>query len=188
MVESIAEVGKLAGVCGDYAGDWIRLTAALDGSLKIVLGGPTGEMPVFQLAPGRMTVAQHQYDGETWRKSNLLFGYNDRWNEDLGGTAGAASYSKGTSSIPANEAWILQGVSIRNISRAITSLTVYIYLSTGGYVVMADLRPAPASQPCFATGQFVLRIGDAALVEAQGCTIGDTIQAGVIGYKMMLDM
>ena len=128
------------------------------------------------------------HTGTAWQKQGMLWGYHDQWDENLGGISDVANYKKGTSAIPANEVWVLQGISVRNNTRTITNCTVYLMLSTGALVVMGDLRPAPRYQPCFATGQFVMRTGDVAWVEATGGGSGDDIQAGVVGYKMRLDL
>lgn len=178
MITALQSLQNLVGALHDVGLD----------ELDIQFAGQAVDVEVKQQTPADLVVAQHQYDGSTWRKSNLLFGYNGTWDENLGGTAGAAAYSANTATIPSGEAWVLQGISIRNTSRAITSLTVYLWMSSSGLIVMNDLRPAARYAPCFATGQFVLTAGDAAFVDGQGCTAGDTIQAGAVGYKMDLAM
>ena len=129
-----------------------------------------------------------QYDGSAWRKSNLLWGYNTIWDENLGGTATGATYYKDTSTIPAGELWVLQAISARNLTRNPASVFLRIGRASGSVVGLIYTVTPGAGVPVLATGQWVLRTGDVARVYLSGCQVDDVIEAGIVGYKMKLDM
>ena len=129
-----------------------------------------------------------QYTGSAWVKSNLLLGYNAIWDENLGGTATGAAYYKGTSAIPAGELWVLQAISARNLSRNPDSIFLYIVRASGSTVGLIYTLTPGQSVPILATGQWVLRTGDVAYVYLSGCQVDDVIEAGIVGYKMRLDL
>jgi len=178
MITALQSLQNLVGALHDVGLD----------ELDIRFAGQAVDVEVKQQTPADLVVAQHQYDGSAWRKSNLLWGYHDIWDENLGGTAGAAAYTANTSTIPAGEIWVCDFVSIRNTTRAITSLTVYTARASGAYVILNHLASPVASRPCVSRARQVLAAGDVVYVDAQGCTSGDNIQAGILGYKMDIDM
>ena len=162
----------------DDANDkFVVLAVNADGRLEVVI-------PIEEALGARA----YHYDGAAWRRSNLLFGYNAIWDEDLGGTATGATYTVATSVVPAGELWILQGLSCNNQTRATTYGQAAVVKASGAYVILDDVRPLPQYVSALAIGQFVLGEGDQAYVSIGGCQVGDTILAGLVGYKMKLDM
>jgi len=126
------------------------------------------------------------WDGTQWRKLPLVWGYSKIWDENLGGAGPTGTYSATTSAIPADEVWVLQAVSLRNYTRAPASIQIYIARASGGVVFLGfDSAPALAV-PLLVTGTFVLRTGDTVWVAATSCVVGDTMQGGVVGYKMAI--
>jgi hypothetical protein len=210
MGEPISTVGDLAGICGHDGTSWEKIL--IDSSKRLVIAiasaiaqecqlygwdGDSWEklqvdankylkvtLPIEEALGAR----GYQYDGTTWRRSNLLIGYNAIWDEDLGGTAAGASYTKSSSAIPAGELWILQACSIVNNTRAVTAATVYIYRASGSYVMLDDTRPCAQYVPTLFAGQAVLRTGDVVTVAMAGTQANDVILAGLVGYKMKVNM
>lgn len=210
MGEPIATVGDLAGICGHDGTDWIKALIDAAGHLQIdvvdsggadlkdvldklteILTELNSKLETADLdldASGRLSANAHQYDGSAWRKSNLLFGYNAIWDEDLGGTATGASYYDTTSTIPSGEVWVLQAISARNTTRNPTWVFTYVVRASGADVYLsADATPG-TNIPGLAVGNWVLGPGDVAYIYLTGCQADDVIQAGVIGYKMKLNM
>ena len=129
-----------------------------------------------------------QFDGLVWRKSNLLFGYNAIWDENLGGTATGTSYTKATLPVPAGELLVLQAISCVNQTRGSSFGRCAIARVSGAFVILADMRPLAQFEPVFAVGVFVLGEGDYAYVSLGATQVDDVILAGVVGYRMRLDL
>lgn len=116
--------------------------------------------------------------------TNKLFGYNNKWDQNLGGTATGTTYSKTTATVPANEAWILNALAISNQTRATTAIYLQIFRASGG-VLSINYAPTLAQWvPLFATGNFPMAEGDYAQIYMASTQAGDTILAGLNGYKM----
>jgi len=69
--------------------------------LDINIVSQSADVEVKQTTPADLVVAQHQYDGSAWRKSNLLWGYNSRLVETLSGTTIADDNTLITTAVPA---------------------------------------------------------------------------------------
>ena len=128
------------------------------------------------------------YIGTAWQKLPMLFGYTAIWDENLGGIATGATYYKDTSTIPAGELWVLQAISARNLTRDPSSVFLRVGRASGSVVGLIYTVTPGAGVPVLATGEWVLRAGDVARVYLSGCQADDVIEAGIIGYKMRLDL
>ena len=126
------------------------------------------------------------WDLTQWRKLPVLWGYSAIWDKDLGGTATGTVWNKSTSAIPAGEVWVLQGISIRNLTRATVAVTVYIIRASGAEIYLDYAANQALGLPMLATGLFALVEGDRVWVYVGGCQAGDVIKGGVVGYKMSL--
>lgn len=146
------------------------------------------DIEVVQPTPADLKIAQHQYDGSNWRKSNLLWGYNDIWEEDLGGIATGTTYSETSETVPVGEVWVLQACAIRNNSRDTSNVEFYIDLNGTGFVWLVFQSALTRYNPTLVTGQFTLGPGSKLIVAMSSTQNGDTIKAGLCGYKMKLDM
>jgi len=210
MGEPIAEVGDLAGICGHDGTswekvlidaskrlvvaiasaiaqdvhvygfddpDWLELACDSDGYLKIT-------MPYEEALGAR----QYQYDGSSWRRSNMLLGYNTVLDEDAGGTASGTSYTFATSAVPSGELWILQAASIRESNRNTGPVQIYITKNSGALIFIAFSASLTRYYPLLVTGEFVMAEGDTLSFYVGGTVAGDTIQGGALGYKMDLEM
>jgi len=177
MGEPIAEVGYLAGICGHDGTVWVKLVTDGNGYLKVTL-------PYEEALGARV----YNFDGASWRKSNLLWGYNALLDVNLGGTATGTSYSKSTSAIPSGEIWIVQGASLRNQTRNVTAATIYAYRASGAYLVLADKRPLTQCDAAYFVGATPFMTGDVIYVAMAGTVSGDEIWANVAGYKMKVNM
>lgn len=177
MAEPIAEVGYLAGLCARFSNAWKKLVCDADGYLKVT-------MPYEEALGARA----YHYDGESWHKSNLLWGFNAPFDVDLGGTAETTTYGATSGAVPANELWVLQAISIANLTRATTSVSISLARASGSTLYLNFAANLATFVPLLITGAFTLAEGDAANVFMQSTQADDEIQAGLCGYKMKLNM
>jgi len=124
------------------------------------------------------------WNGTTWVKLPLVFGYYDQWVEDLGGVkAGAGTYEQDSGHVPAGEIWVLQLLSLANW----TAVRGGVFLQLMGSVDYSSLayHAGPAQYvPVIGRGPVVLGDGDYVKVRQLSCVNADVISAAVWGYKM----
>lgn len=127
---------------------------------------------------------QWGWDGTAWQKLNLLFGVQDRWMENLGGTkSGAGSYIKLSTAVPAGYIYVVQILAAYNATTAPDYISLYLNDSATNYLIAKVLTPG-VGIPLYVAGQYVLKAGDMVRVLVAGCLDGDVIGAFVWGYKM----
>lgn len=146
------------------------------------------DIEVVQPTPADLKMAQHQYDGAAWRKSNLLWGYNGLVaeavdDEDLGADT---QYLNGTT-VPAGEIWVLSTVTGAVASG--TAVNLFFTIISNGVTMHVFSDPSPTSGQWYvSTGQFVLGYQDYVQLQIQSCTAGDVARMRYGGYKMKLNM
>jgi len=128
------------------------------------------------------------FDGSEWQKLGLIWGYYDRWGEDLGATkSGDGTYNAITTAVPAGYVYVLQGISLVNISGARGMMRFYAEVGVPYYTVAVSVTPAQYV-PLVFVGNGVLKAGDSVVVNQLSCLNGDVLYGGVWGYKMKLSM
>lgn len=116
--------------------------------------------------------------------NNVIFGYNDRVTEDLGGTkSGDGQYAKLSTAVPEGYVHQIQAITIRNNTMARGGTGIWIYDGSDYYSVAYELSPS-LSVPLVALGPFTLKEGDRVNVRMGSCLDGDNIEAGLWGYAM----
>ena len=115
-------------------------------------------------------------------------GFNEIWDENLGGEADSTTWDKYSSTVPVGETWILQSVSIHNYSDAGGVTLIRIPRVSGADVTLGYVVSRLILEPLVANGEWLLGPGDKVRVYMTGIDIGDIIGAGVVGYKMHLPM
>jgi len=176
------------GLWGWASTTWEKLMSTGTGLLKVQVGGQDADVEVVQQAPADLAVGLHGYDGTSWQRLGMLFGYYDRWVEDWAGTVGiAGTYAVNSSAVPAGYIYILQAASLQNNGGARGSIK--IYLRTGGtYVAIGKLVAPGQYDPAIFDGSVVLKAGDFVRGDQESCLVGDGMFGGVWGYKMKLSM
>jgi len=135
---------------------------------------------------GRLFTALHGWDGTNWRKLPLLWGYSDRWHEDLGGTqSGAGTYSGYTTAVPAGYVYVLQVASLRNASGARGRMYIQVY-SNSTFVELASALTPAQNWSLVSQATIVLKEGDRVQILQTTCSDGDTLYGGAWGYKMKI--
>ena len=122
----------------------------------------------------------------TWVKLAALWGYSDRWNQNLSETCSAAGYVlKQTTAVPAGYVYVLEAVSMVLVNRATTWPS--ISLSDGATAVSLNASATLAANTLFFwVGRVTLKAGDYVELYLSGSQSGDTFTAGVWGYKMVI--
>lgn len=124
------------------------------------------------------------WDGSVWRKLPLIWGYSDRWLEDLGGTkSGAGNYQKFGAVVPAGYVYVLQALFIRNDSGARGRAYLEVYDGSDMYSLVTVMVPA-RYEVCAWDGALVLKAGDRVVVTQHTCLDADVLKGGSWGYKM----
>ena len=128
------------------------------------------------------------YIGTAWQKNSLIWGFSEIWEEDLGGDAMGATYEKASAPVPEGEVWVLQCVACRNRTRDPTDIILYVDRADGSRVALVYQAAPGLNVPVIRTGTFALGKGATVEVYLSGCQVDDLIEAGLIGYKMKLNL
>lgn len=124
------------------------------------------------------------HDGTVWRKLNLLWGFYDRFEENLSETkSGDGAFQAYSTVVPAGEVHVLQNAHLVNNTRAGGVTTISLYGTGGPYYVATGAAPA-VNVGVIINGAWVLKAGDKVRLRMNTCLDGDSIIAGVWGYKM----
>lgn len=175
-------------VFDSVAKKWYAIKGSGYDYLQVAVVSQPADVEVKQTNPADLCVAQHQYDGSDWHKSNLLWGYRDRWFENLGGDASGDEYSVYTTAVGEGYVHVLQALSVRNLDRATTDSLLQVHAGVSGAVnLVYEANTAQGAIVLF-TGTIAMKEGDLARVVMKSCQANDTMRAGAWGYKMKIDM
>lgn len=117
---------------------------------------------------------------------NLIFGYYDRYAQDVSWILTAASGSKFSTPVPAGEVWVINTASMRNMTGAATDFNIRLYLGASMGPTIAQASGVAQYVPMYWNGQIVLKEGDKVYFGVDSGAIGESIWAHVWGYKMKL--
>lgn len=116
--------------------------------------------------------------------NNVIFGYNERIHEWLGGTkTGAGQYNALSTAVPAGYVHRIEAISIRNVTGTRGGTGIFVIGDATYYAIKYDSTPV-IYIPLLVTGCFTLEAGDQVNVRMAGCLDGDVIEAGLWGYRM----
>jgi hypothetical protein len=117
---------------------------------------------------------------------NLILGYNDDYLEQASNTNAAAgnNFLYGTV-VPADEVWVVCGISGINVTRAITQISGGIYNGSTYHALFGANSPA-ASQIVYCPISLIVGPGNKVYAIYIGCTAGDDIYLNIAGYKVKL--
>lgn len=128
------------------------------------------------------------FDGTVWRKNNLLWGYHDRWYEDLGGDRdGDGTYTAHSTAVAAGYVHVVEFVSFRNITGSRGAVQLRAKVGVLFWILKYNATPV-LNVPDIAYGPFTLKEGDQVTVRQSACLDNDELEAVVWGYKMRIDM
>ena len=126
------------------------------------------------------------WDGTQWRKAGMPLWYSGELSENLGGTATGTTYTKYSSTVPAGSVYIVNAISIRNVTRA-PGRTQIIVTTAGGILVhLSWINSLVQYQPLIWTGSLVMPPGWRAYVAMADTVSGDEIAGGLTGYEVKI--
>lgn len=164
------------------------LNSVATDELDVVLDGQNADVEVTQTTPADLVVAQHQYDGSAWRKSNLLWGYHDNWLEsEVTQLAGAGDYTWDATTVPSGEVWVAMAAVGLNATRNPSYVQFSIVRNSDLYILDQVLAPG-ANTAAVWSGQVPLKAGDTFRIVVAAGQLNDWARANVIGYKMDIAM
>ena len=128
------------------------------------------------------------HTGTAWQKLGMLWGYYDRWQEDLSETkVGAGNYTKLSTAVPAGYVYILEAAVARNATRAAGPASVQMLVAGTG-IPLVWVASIVQFEPVLFSRRVTLKEGDQIRLVIAACQDLDEIEAFVHGYKMRLDL
>jgi len=113
-----------------------------------------------------------------------LFGYKGQLLLQVAVSATAESMILTTDAVPSGEVWEVTAVGVRNLTRAVPSAGIGIKLDgTTYYWFITGSTPSAAANVSF-LGHMYLETGNRVTCFIKGCTVNDSLQMNVNGYKM----
>lgn len=188
MGEPISTVGELAGICGHDGDNWEKILIDASKRLVVAIAAFTATLEVTQDTPGDLLTGIHGYISGAWQKQPLQLGYSDVLDVDLGGTATGTSWSANTGAVPAGEIWIVQFLSARNTTRNPSLIQFYPSRPSGSAFLIGYVASPGVNVPLTVNCNMVFAEGDVIHLYIGGTQAGDNVDAGIVGYKMDIDL
>jgi len=124
------------------------------------------------------------YDGVRWRKLPLLWGYSDRWFENLDYTADATYILRKSAAVPAGYVYVLEAAALLLLQRATTSASIEVLPAGAPGCPVQNAAALAANTWLFWVGRATLKAGDQVQLYLNNCQAGDTFSGRIWGYKM----
>jgi len=181
--------GHVAILYYDSANDCFRVVGGDGvGHANIRIAAQGVDVEVTQDAPADLLVAAHGYDGATWRKQPLVWGYTERlYAFDTHTKAGAGTYTITVFTVPAGYVYVVNAIVSNDTATAIKHahqvcdgddcMTIHEETQSGAGVLIVN---ANISYP--------MEAGDKLKVVFTAAQDADYLVARVWGYKMKVNM
>ena len=128
------------------------------------------------------------HTGTAWQKLQMLWGYYDRWYEDLSFTITAEITNKNSTPVPSGYVYVAQVIQVRDKTRDGTTHQITLLTSDADEAIIAFATGVDKYVPTVWNGGIPLKKGDYVNVGIAAGLVDDVIQAAVWGYKMRLDL
>ena len=130
--------------------------------------------------------ALHGWDGDSWQKLPMVWGYSGQRVQSVSSLTGAAGIRTLTcADVDAGEVWVLQAADARNLNT--DPSLVQLRAVTGGKTIRLEEVTTPG------VGGFLMWQGHIALAEDgfvsvrfEDCALDDDVYLTVLGYKMKI--
>ena len=133
---------------------------------------------------GAVKQAIHGYDGTQWRKLGLLFGYTDRWFEQVV-IADAAAGNNFLDAAPVPSGYVYVSSVIAGVDATSNLAEILFGIKIGETYYYMKRVPTPGVA-IYAewSGAGIFKAGDIPMVVMTGVTAHDVLVANFWGYKM----
>lgn len=159
--------------------------AGIDVTLDVNLESSDITLNVSEQSPLSDIESQgYGYDGATWRKNALLWGYSDRYAERVSNlNADAGGNILASTVVPAGEVWVIEVISAQDATNNPTSVILQV-TDGSAYPEMARNNSPTSGNNTNWYGRVTLKESDKVSVTINGCTAGDDLYMEVWGFKM----
>jgi len=127
------------------------------------------------------------FDGDVWRKLQLLFGFGGIVEESLSDTnLDAGLNSLKGALVPAGEIWVVQNAMISYVGTAPTKISIVVTDLAVSLALLAIASPVSGQDYCWG-GTCILQEGDQMSAWVTGATAGDDLYFRYAGYRMEIE-
>ncbi len=129
-----------------------------------------------------------QYTGSAWVKSNLLWGYNDRYaGREYNSNLSAGAPAIYTDAVPDGYVYVIKSLAGQVVSASITGMWLGVFDGTQAYFSYS-VTPPVSGRWYATTVDIPLKKDDKCILYVEGATAGDDADLRVWGYKMQIAM
>jgi len=171
----------------DTSGQLVAAVAAGQ-TIKVTQDTAANLLATVNLATDQNVQARaHGYDGAAWRKLQQLWGYTDRWNQEVSNLSAAAGSNTLTcTAVAAGYVHVLQGVTVVDLNSATTQAQIRLPMGSQNLYLLSNAGGAAGTRQSW-QGQLTMKQGDTVQGILGGCTLNDDIYLAVWGYKMKIN-
>lgn len=153
---------------------------------NVTVDNPT--ITVVTQDAGHLLVDQHQYDGDTWRKSNLLWGYYDRLLEKVEYPTDGSTSMIYTTAVPAGEVHVVTNYAFYHTDTLAREGEVFTAIDPDWQMCLRPKASITNGVWYTETVETVLKEGDQIRLEMFAMVTGKVVYLTVWGYKMKINM
>jgi len=163
---------------------WRKLVTDAAGYLKMTLHAQDVDLEVKQDTPADLRTGSHGWDGSAWRKLPMVWGYSDRWYEQVSNiNAGAGNNDLSTAVVPSGYIYRAEWQVALNTARSPTTIWFASWAGATKRIYYEQPGSGQAKR-AYSPIPVTLKAGDKIGVTIGGCEAGDDIYYRVWGYKM----
>jgi len=152
--------------------------------LDVVFDGQNLDVEVTQTTPADLTPGIEGWDGTQWRKLGLLWGYTDRWLEQVFNPNAAVGWNfLETAPVPAGYVYVAVACAANNQNTNPSAIQLGINIAGSRYYLKRVPTPGVDVWVDWTATQ-IFKAGDKALAAIGGCALNDDLVFNVWGYKM----
>jgi len=172
------------GLWGWVSTAWKKLVATAGGALHIQFAGQEADVEVTQTAAADLTPGVCGWDGNSWQKLPMLWGYSGVYAEVVSElTAVAPDDSINGTAVDPGEVWVVKGLSAQDANNAFTTLTLG-FNHDGAWHWVKRQTTIAVGEIVVWDGEVILDAGDYVHASFAGVTANDDLYLYVWGYKM----
>ena len=154
--------------------------------LRTYFIGQAADVEVKQQEPADLTPGIHGWDGSDWKKLPMVWGYSDRYHEQVSELNAVVNDTLDTTPVPAGYIHVVTSLSAFNATNAFSRLQVITLTGTSTGPHSIDQTNPTAGTAYNWSGSLVLKEDDYIRAHFDGNTANDDLYLRVWGYKMKI--